>query len=70
VAERLIAEADQLGTGTVLVSLNRGAMPKELFLEQIRRFGTEVLPILQAHEVTPGVKRGPSASGSDLAFLQ
>ena len=70
VADRLIAEADQLGTNTVLVSLNRGAMPKELFLEQIRRFGTEVLPILHAHEVAPGVKGRTTSSGSDLAFLQ
>lgn len=70
VADRLIAEADQLGTNTVLVSLNRGAMPKELFLEQVRRFGTEVLPILHAHEVAPGVKGRTTSSGSDLAFLQ
>ena len=27
-------------------------MPQELFLEQIRRFGAEVLPALQAHQVT------------------
>jgi hypothetical protein len=26
-------------------------LPQELFLEQIRRFGREVLPALQAHEV-------------------
>ncbi|MDA8148065.1 MAG: LLM class flavin-dependent oxidoreductase [Actinomycetota bacterium] len=70
VAARLIAEADQLGTSTVLVSLNRGAMSKELFLEQIRRFGTEVLPILHAHEVAPGVKRAAPTADSDLAFLQ
>jgi alkanesulfonate monooxygenase SsuD/methylene tetrahydromethanopterin reductase-like flavin-dependent oxidoreductase (luciferase family) len=51
VAERIIAAAEHAGAGTVLVSMNRGAMPQEMFLNQIRRFGTEVLPILQKHEV-------------------
>lgn len=51
VAERIIAEADHAGAGTVLVSMNRGAMPQDLFLNQIRRFGTEVLPRLQQHVV-------------------
>jgi hypothetical protein len=27
-------------------------MPQELFLEQIRRFARDVLPALQAHQVT------------------
>ena len=53
VAERIIASAEHAGTSTVLVSMNRGAMPHELFMNQIRRFGTEVLPRLQAHQVTP-----------------
>ena len=35
----------------VQISLNRGAMPHEMFIEQIRRFAREVLPILQAHRV-------------------
>lgn len=52
VAERLIMAADAAGAETVMVSLNRGAMPQEMFLEQIRRFGQEVLPRLQAHQVT------------------
>ena len=52
VAERLIAEADKTGANTLLVSLNRGAMPHDMFLEQIRRFGREVMPRLQAHKVT------------------
>jgi hypothetical protein len=30
---------------------NRGAMPQEIFLEQIRRFARDVLPIVQAHQV-------------------
>jgi alkanesulfonate monooxygenase SsuD/methylene tetrahydromethanopterin reductase-like flavin-dependent oxidoreductase (luciferase family) len=52
VAERIVALADHAGADTVQVSLNRGAMPHEMFVEQIRRFAREVLPILQAHEVT------------------
>jgi hypothetical protein len=32
--------------------MNLGAMPHAQFLEQIRRFGREVLPKLKAHEVT------------------
>lgn len=51
VTDRIIAAADQAGAGTVLISLNRGAMPQHMFLEQIRRFGREVLPALQAHVV-------------------
>jgi hypothetical protein len=27
-------------------------MPQEMFLEQIRRFARDVLPIVQAHRVT------------------
>ncbi len=51
VRQRIIDDADTAGAGTVLVSMNRGAMPQELFLEQICRFAREVLPALQAHEV-------------------
>ena len=51
VADRIIAEAEKIGAGTILVSLNRGAVPQEMFLRQIRRFGTEVLPILQRHPI-------------------
>lgn len=51
VADRLIQMADRIGAGSLLVSLNRGAMPQELFMNQIRRFGREVLPRLQAHQV-------------------
>ena len=52
VAERIIAAAEQAGAGTVLISLNRGAMPHEMFLEQIRRFARLVLPALKAHNVS------------------
>jgi hypothetical protein len=36
----------------VLINVNRGAMPNEMFVEQLRRFATKVLPALQAHTVT------------------
>jgi alkanesulfonate monooxygenase SsuD/methylene tetrahydromethanopterin reductase-like flavin-dependent oxidoreductase (luciferase family) len=52
VAAKLIADADATGSNIVIVNMNRGAMPKELFMEQIHRFGTDVLPQLHAHEVT------------------
>ena len=52
VADRIIAEAEAVGASTILVSMNRGAMPQEMFLNQIRRFGAEVLPILQSHPIT------------------
>jgi alkanesulfonate monooxygenase SsuD/methylene tetrahydromethanopterin reductase-like flavin-dependent oxidoreductase (luciferase family) len=51
VADRIIAEAERLGTGTILVSMNRGAVPQEMFLNQIRRFAAEVLPLLQRHPI-------------------
>ena len=52
VRDKLIASADAVGSNTLLVSFNRGAMPNEMFMDQLRRFGKEVLPALQAHEVT------------------
>jgi hypothetical protein len=52
IAERIIGAADHAGANNVTVSLNRGAMPQEMFLHQIRRFAHEVLPKLQAHAVT------------------
>jgi alkanesulfonate monooxygenase SsuD/methylene tetrahydromethanopterin reductase-like flavin-dependent oxidoreductase (luciferase family) len=51
VAERLIQMAEETGANSVMLQMNLGAMPHAQFLEQIRRFGREVLPILQAHEV-------------------
>ncbi len=52
VAERLIEAAEHAGAGTVQISLNRGNMPHDMFMEQIRRFASDVLPRLQAHEIT------------------
>lgn len=52
VTQRLIDAADHAGAGTVLVSMNRGALPHDMFMNQIRRFARDVLPALKAHEVT------------------
>jgi hypothetical protein len=51
VADRITVEAEKIGAGTILVSMNRGAMPQEMFLNQIHRFATEVLPRLQRHAI-------------------
>jgi hypothetical protein len=51
VARRIIAAADSAGANTVQVSLNRGVLSHEMFMEQIRRFAAEVLPALQGHTV-------------------
>ena len=52
VREALIARADALGSNTVLLNFNQGAMPHDMFMRTLRRFGEEVLPALQAHDVT------------------
>src|SRR5476649_2214941 len=52
VAERIIAQAEAAGANMVQIAFNRGAMPQDMFLNQIRRVGRDVLPILQAHEIT------------------
>jgi alkanesulfonate monooxygenase SsuD/methylene tetrahydromethanopterin reductase-like flavin-dependent oxidoreductase (luciferase family) len=57
VTERILAVAEHAGANMIQVQLNRGVLPHEMFLEQLRRFGMEVLPALQAHEV----KRVPLA---------
>jgi alkanesulfonate monooxygenase SsuD/methylene tetrahydromethanopterin reductase-like flavin-dependent oxidoreductase (luciferase family) len=39
VTERIIEAAESAGADNVQISLNRGVLPHEMFLEQIRRFG-------------------------------
>ena len=51
VRDRLLESAEAVGANILLISFNRGAMPNDMFMEQLRRFGKEVLPDLQAHEV-------------------
>jgi alkanesulfonate monooxygenase SsuD/methylene tetrahydromethanopterin reductase-like flavin-dependent oxidoreductase (luciferase family) len=57
VADSLIDGAERMGANTLLINMNVGAMAHDVFLEQIRRFGRDVLPRLQAHQV----KRVPAA---------
>ena len=52
VIERITAAADHAGANTVLINVNRGAMPQDMFMHQIQRIGSKVLPALQAHQVT------------------
>ena len=52
VTEHIIEAADSAGADNVQISLNRGVLPHEMFIEQIRRFAAEVLPVLHAHKVT------------------
>ncbi len=58
VRQRIIDDADHAGANTVLLSMNRGAMPHQMFLKQLRWFGTEVLPALQAHTVRSTLEVG------------
>jgi hypothetical protein len=51
VTELLIEMAEHAGANSLLLNINLGARPNKLFVEQIRRFGREVLPKLQAHQV-------------------
>src|SRR5215470_2169730 len=52
VIERITAAADHAGANTVLINVNRGAMPQEMFMHQLQQIGGKVLPALQAHRVT------------------
>lgn len=51
VVKSIVETAEHAGAGTVMVSFNRGSMPQEMYLRQIRRFAEEVMPRLQAHEI-------------------
>jgi alkanesulfonate monooxygenase SsuD/methylene tetrahydromethanopterin reductase-like flavin-dependent oxidoreductase (luciferase family) len=63
IVERILSAADHAGANQVTVNLNRGAMPHEMFMNQIRRFASEVLPRLQAHDVT----RVPIVEGATVS---
>jgi alkanesulfonate monooxygenase SsuD/methylene tetrahydromethanopterin reductase-like flavin-dependent oxidoreductase (luciferase family) len=52
VRDRIIEAADRSGADVVHVRMNTGAMPHEMFMNQIRLFAEKVLPALQAHKVT------------------
>ena len=51
VRDSLIEMAECLGAGTLLLNFNQGAMPHDLFMQNLERFGREVLPALKAHDV-------------------
>ncbi|HXJ79403.1 MAG TPA: LLM class flavin-dependent oxidoreductase [Candidatus Methylomirabilis sp.] len=55
VRDALLGLAESLGSNIVLVQFNQGAMPHEMFLRQIERFGAEVLLDIQRHDVTKGL---------------
>lgn len=52
VRDALINLADSLGGETLMLNLNQGAMPHDMYMRNVKRFGEEVLPALQAHQVT------------------
>jgi alkanesulfonate monooxygenase SsuD/methylene tetrahydromethanopterin reductase-like flavin-dependent oxidoreductase (luciferase family) len=52
VRDALIDLADSLGGETLMLNLNQGAMPHDMYMRNVRRFGEEVLPALKAHKVT------------------
>jgi alkanesulfonate monooxygenase SsuD/methylene tetrahydromethanopterin reductase-like flavin-dependent oxidoreductase (luciferase family) len=51
VTETLIGLAEALGSNTLLIQFNQGAMPHAMFMNQIERFGAEVLPAIRRHTV-------------------
>ena len=67
VADKLIAGAERMGANSLLLNMNVGAMAHDVFLEQIRRFGKEVLPRLQAHQVKRVPAAGQLSSRNDFA---
>jgi alkanesulfonate monooxygenase SsuD/methylene tetrahydromethanopterin reductase-like flavin-dependent oxidoreductase (luciferase family) len=52
VRDTLIELAESLGAGTLMLNFNQGAMPHDMFVQNLERFGKEVLPAVQAHAVT------------------
>jgi alkanesulfonate monooxygenase SsuD/methylene tetrahydromethanopterin reductase-like flavin-dependent oxidoreductase (luciferase family) len=51
VRDALIGLAEALGSNVLLLQFNQGAMPHEMFVNQIRRFAAEVLPDLRGYTV-------------------
>jgi alkanesulfonate monooxygenase SsuD/methylene tetrahydromethanopterin reductase-like flavin-dependent oxidoreductase (luciferase family) len=52
VRDSLLGFAESLGSNILLLQFNQGAMPHEMFVRQIQRFASEVLPDLHKHVVT------------------
>jgi hypothetical protein len=51
VATRIIGAPESAGANTVQISLNRGVLPHEMFMEQTHSFAAEVLSALHMHRV-------------------
>jgi hypothetical protein len=51
VATRIIGDTESAGANTMQISRNRGVLPHEMFIDQIRRFAAGVLRALQAHKI-------------------
>lgn len=51
IVEALIEQAEHTGANSILLNVNLGALPNDMFMEQVRRIGKDVLPKLQAHQV-------------------
>ena len=49
VATRINSALESAGANTVRISLNRGVLPHEIFMEQTRSFAAEALPPLHVH---------------------
>jgi hypothetical protein len=62
-SERIIEAAESTGADNVQISLNRGVLPHEMCIEQIRRFARDVLPKLPG---TPGRARAAGGRGAGL----
>ena len=52
VRDALTELAGSLGGSALKLNLNQGAMPHDMFMRNVNRFGEEVLPALKAHKVT------------------
>lgn len=53
VRDALLGLSAALGSNILLVQFNQGAMPHEMFMQQIQRFAAEVMPDLRKHTNLP-----------------
>ncbi len=60
ITEALIEQAEHAGANSLLLNVNLGALPNELFMEQVRRIGKDVLPKLHAHQVKTARQKIPA----------
>ena len=52
VRDSLINLAETFGANTLLLNFNQGAMPHDMFMQNLKRFGEEVLPAISEHKVS------------------